>query len=55
MINEGGLASMNDTCLAEDSVSDISVQNGKVSIICIFSKTSSQISEAYLEKIDSSP
>merc|ERR1712012_616916 len=30
MINEGGLASvMNDTCLAEDSVSDISVQNGK--------------------------
>ena len=32
MINEGGLASvMNDTCLAEDSVSDISVQNGKVS------------------------
>ena len=29
MIN-GGLASMNDTCLAEDSVSDISVQNGKV-------------------------
>ena len=31
MINEGGLASvMNDTCLAEDSVSDISVQNGKV-------------------------
>jgi len=30
MINEGGLVSMNDTCLAEDSVSDISVaQNGK--------------------------
>ena len=29
-INEGGMASMNDTCLAEDSVSDISVQNGKV-------------------------
>ena len=35
MINEGGLASMNDTCLAEDSVSDISVQNGKVSIISL--------------------
>jgi len=29
MINEGGLVSMNDTCLVEDSVSDISVQNGK--------------------------
>ena len=31
MINEAGLGNMNDTCLVEDSVSDISVQNGKVS------------------------
>jgi protocadherin-16/23 len=29
MINEGNLSTMNDTCLNEDSVSDISVQNGK--------------------------
>ena len=28
MINGAGV--MNDTCLAEDSMSDISVQNGKV-------------------------
>ena len=30
MINEAGLGNINDACLVEDSVSDISVQNGKV-------------------------
>merc|ERR1719361_2318669 len=29
MINEAGLGNINDACLVEDSVSDISVQNGK--------------------------
>merc|ERR1719367_329222 len=29
MINEAGLGNINDACLVEDSVSDISIQNGK--------------------------